>query len=135
MRNYLIAALATAVLSGAGAASAQIGVADTSGQIHPSGSVVWPRDDSYAYLRGHGIAKADANAAAQAYATTPTGEPISARVPEYGYMPSNWQGTSEEWKEHQDACAAKFKSYNRRNDTYMARGGAHRFCQVGFEAQ
>ncbi len=135
MRNFLIAALAATALAGAGAASAQIVAPDTSGQIHPSGSLIWPREDSFAYLRGHGISKGAANTAAQTYATTPTGEPVSARVPEYGYMPSTWQGTWDEWREHQDACSARFKSYNRQNDTYMAKAGARRFCQVGFETE
>jgi len=143
MRTLLLTALAMSAV--AGVASAQIN-APNPPDLHNSGSLLWPRDDSYAYLRGHGIDKDQANIVTETLtpqgrrvsttalgATAPiaTQRSISAQVPQYGYMPSTWHGTWQEWMAHQDACAAKYRSYDRSTDFYYYKPGQRQYCNAG----
>lgn len=66
-------------------------------------------------------------------AAVATGSPVSARVPQitYGYMPLTWQGTWEEWREHQDQCARHYRSYDPMTDMFVTYGGVSKFCQLG----
>lgn len=145
MRTILLTALAVAALGGV--ASAQIG-APAGPDLHPSGSLLWPRDDSFAYLRGHGIDPNEATIITESLAPqgkhaspglfvtgapTAIGTNVAGRVPEYGYMPSTWTGTWDEWMKHQDMCAAKYRTYSRSTDLYFYKAGEKQYCNAGLK--
>jgi len=146
MRNILLAALAISAFGGV--ASAQIN-APNPPDLHQSGSLLWPRDDSFAYLRGHGIDKNEATIVTESLAPqgrrvttsdffvpgapTATGSLVTGRVPDYSPMPSYWTGTWDEWTKHQDQCAAKYRTYDRTTDFYFYKPGAKQYCSVGLK--
>jgi hypothetical protein len=151
MRTILLSALAMSAL--AGVASAQIN-APSPTELHPSGSLLWPRSDSFSYLRGQGIDKNIASEAVETAAPegrrvtvdslrgtaprataarTPSGSPVAGRVTEYGYMPSSWTGTWDQWMAHQDACAARYKTYDRSDDKYYYKVGQKTYCHLGLK--
>jgi hypothetical protein len=145
MRNILITALAISAFGGI--AAAQIN-APNPPDLHPSGSLQWPRDDSYAYLRGHGIDKDEATIITESLApqgkratpglfnpnaSVPSASSVAGRVPEYGYMPSTWTGTWDEWMKHQDMCSAKYRTYDRTTDLYFYRIGEKQYCNAGLK--
>jgi len=146
MRTFLLTTLAVAGL--ATSAVAQIN-APNPPDLHQSGSLLWPRDDSYAYLRGHGIDKdeatiiteslapqgrrvttnlffpAPADEVSPPVATVATPSPISARVPDFGPAPS-WDA----WRRHQYDCSMAYPSYNPSNDMVRGADGGQEFCQL-----
>jgi hypothetical protein len=142
MRTLILTTLASVAL--AGAASAQIN-APALPDIHPSGSLLWPRDDSYAYLRGHGIDKDEATIiteslapqgkratpgffstfAPETEATVASQAPVSARVPDFSPTTS-WDA----WRQHQYDCSVTYPSYNPATDMVMSTDGGREFCQL-----
>jgi len=144
MRSIFLTALALSAVCGA--ANAQIG-APNPPALHNQGSLLWPRDDSFAYLRGHGIDKGEAadltetlvpqgrpaNISLFTSAATSPAAPVSARVPDYSTMPSSWTGTWEEWQNHQDMCATRYRTYDRSTDKYFYKVGAQQYCSLGLK--
>ena len=146
MRTILLTALAMSAL--AGVASAQ-NAAPNNTVIHPSGSLSWPRSDSFSYLRGQGLDKDEVSIAVESAAPqgqrvtvdqltrnnarTASGAPVAGRVAEYGYMPTSWTGNWDEWTKHQDMCAARYKTYDRYDDKYYYKVGEKTYCQLGLK--
>lgn len=66
-------------------------------------------------------------------ARTGQGTNVSATVPEYGYRPLTFDGTWQEWQAHQDACDARYRTYDRSTDTFYATPGHRHFCNIGLK--